>query len=235
MVNLNKAQRLLTTLLIASVGPITAWAQANPSLPPSQTAGTSNPVAGGMSLSNLADIEKRMREVELQRKQGQEAATNPFGSTPLQFPTPSASSAPPNPRPIIWALTGTNNQFQAEIIYGNQLIIVKSGDKHVPTLGQLDWIDETGVFIKPPRRHSLSRSWLDSSGMLVLTPPRYGQEQPPIAAPLSGSASAAPLISNPMASTRAPVNTANRVIPLVLPQNTAALNTASPATFFPRP
>jgi|GEM_PF-1834418 len=171
----------------------------------------------GLNVSELASVEKQARELELLRKISGLSATS---GIPTDKKT---NSGPAKSRPVLWSLSGATHRYQAEVVYDKKLIIISSGQDHVPSLGRLEWIDDTGVYIRPPKRHKLDKSWLNSTGMLVLSAPRDGQDQPVLVDQASHPASALGM----------GLVGGGSVVPLVLPQAVPGLRFSGPATFAP--
>jgi len=173
-------------------------------------------VAGtGLNVSELASVEKQTRELELLRKISGLSAT--LGNPNDKKPTQAKS------RPVLWSLTGTTHRYQAEVVHDKKLMLISSGQDLVPSLGRLEWIDDTGVYIRPPKHHKLDKSWLNSTGMLVLSAPRDGQAQPVLVDSASHQATALGV----------GLGGAGSAVPLVLPQAVPGFRFNGPATFAP--
>lgn len=154
-----------------------AWA--TPSAMATASAGQDNSpgatAAAPLRISDLVMKEKKTRELELQRKL-------PLSASPAPIATPRATGqaglAADTNRPVLWSLSGAAGNFLAEIVWQNRLLVVSSDQTNVPQLGTLEYMDETGIYIRPGRRHRLNRAWLDTDGLLVLPAPRDGQAAP---------------------------------------------------------
>lgn len=174
--------------------------------------------SAGMNISDLASAEKRARELEIQGK------VSSLTPAPMGPSVHRAAPSAPKSRPLLWSLVGTNHRYLAEVVFDKQLLVIQSGQDEVPGLGRLEWMDASGVYIRPPKRHKLPNAWLNSVGMLVLPAPRDGQDQPVVVdLPSPASAGLSMLTGNTGASP----------VPLVLPQGVPGLSITGPATFVP--
>ena len=193
-----------------------------PATPAASSAAAPAPArSAGLSISDLAQAEKRARESEIQ---GRVNSMVPAPANPALRKAASSVPSTPKSRPVLWSLTGANHRYLAEVVYDKQLLVIQSGQDQVPGLGRLEWMDETGVYIRPPNRHKLNKSWFNSMGLLVLAAPRDGQDQPVLVDLPSPFASGMGMVTSSVGS--APV-------PLVLPQGVPSLSLAGPPTYVP--
>ena len=126
-----------------------------------------------LRVDDLITHEKRARE-----QQSRQRLLPPPTNTGAMGSGAAKTASKVMAQPVLWSLTGTRGDYLAEVFWGNKLITINSDQSHVPQLGVLEYIDETGVYIRPERKHKLRKSWLDSEGMLVLLAPREGQAAP---------------------------------------------------------
>lgn len=162
-------------LLLCMLTP--AWAT-NSAMPPGRAGpdiGAADTAAAHLRISDLVMKEKKSRELELQRKLPMTGPTTPVAG-PRTNDSPGLKRD--SNRPVIWSLTGAAGSYQAEVVWQNRLLVVSSDQASVPQLGTLESMDETGIYIRPGRRHRLNKAWLDADGLLVLPSPREGQAAP---------------------------------------------------------
>jgi hypothetical protein len=126
-----------------------------------------------LRVDDLIAHEKRTRE-----QQSRQRLLPPPSNTGAMGSGAAKTASKVMAQPVLWSLTGIRGDYLAEVFWGNKLITIESDQSHVPQLGVLEYIDETGVYIRPERKHKLKKSWLDSEGMLVLLAPREGQAAP---------------------------------------------------------
>jgi hypothetical protein len=126
-----------------------------------------------LRVDDLIAHEKRARE-----QQSRQRLLPPPSNTGAMGSGAAKTASKVMAQPVLWSLTGLRGNYLAEVFWGNKLITIESDQSHVPQLGVLEYIDETGVYIRPERKHKLKKSWLDSEGMLVLLAPRDGQAAP---------------------------------------------------------
>jgi hypothetical protein len=162
-------------LLLCMLTP--AWAS-NSDMSPARAGpdiGAADTAATHLRISDLVMKEKKSRELELQRKL-------PMSALPVPVHQPKASESANmqrlTTRPVLWSLTGTKGNYQAEIVWQNRLHLISSDQATVPLLGTLEYMDETGVYIRPGRKQRVNKAWLDAEGLLVLPSPRDGQAAP---------------------------------------------------------
>lgn len=163
---------LLAVALSAALLP----ARAADSVPPiGKAAEGAIPAAPLTSLrvDNLILNEKKAREQQSRQRQLPTLPSTGAVGTGVIKPL---SSVPAHP--VLWSLSGTRADYVAEVFWGKQLITISSDQSQIPQLGVLEYMDETGVYIRPGRKHRLPKSWLDSEGLLVLPAPREGQAAP---------------------------------------------------------
>ena len=144
---------------------------------PANSTATSSAVPAAPSthqrVEQLILNEKKAREQQARQRQ-----LPPLPSTGAQASgeVKPVSSAPAHP--VLWSLSGTRDDYVAEVVWDKQLFTISSDQSQIPQLGVLEYMDDTGVYIRPGRKHRLPKSWLDSEGLLVLPAPRDGQAAP---------------------------------------------------------
>jgi hypothetical protein len=131
--------------------------------------------SANLRIADLVLKEKKNRELELQRKLPTTGLPVPEATPKMPDHSSTPSSAT---RPVLWSLSGAAGSYQAEIVWANRLLVVHSEQATIPLLGTLEYMDETGVYIRPGRRQRVNKAWLDSDGLLVLPSPRVGQADP---------------------------------------------------------
>lgn len=131
--------------------------------------------SANLRIADLVLKEKKNREQELQRKLPTTGLPAPEATPKMPDRSSTPSSAT---RPVLWSLSGAAGSYQAEIVWANRLLVVHSDQATIPLLGTLEYMDETGVYIRPGRRQRVNKAWLDSDGLLVLASPRVGQADP---------------------------------------------------------
>lgn len=181
------------SLLLCMLMPVGATEKVVPPERMGSDSGSFANPSGHLRIADLVEKEKRNRELELQRKL-------PMSALPAAVAQPKASESANlqrlTTRPVLWSLTGAKGNYQAEIVWQNRLHVISSDQASVPLLGTLEYMDETGVYIRPGRKQRVNKAWLDADGLLVLASPRDGQAAPILVEIPKNSISSAPAFNS---------------------------------------